>query len=231
MPERARKAARVSKWKWIAAAAALAAVIAAWSLLPLKAWLTALGASIDGLGMFGPILFGLLYMVAELLMIPGAILIVGAGYLFGLAAGMVVVWIAATLAAAVSFFVARRLARDDVARFARRHRRFAALDGAIAQGNWKVVAMLRFSPIVPFGLSNYMYGLSKIRFAPYIAATALGMLPGTFLYVYLGTAGRGLGGKWTPWHWALVGVGLLATAAASVYLTRLTKKRLHRKAA
>jgi len=218
------------RWRWIASAAAIVLVIGAWNFLPLKAWLLAIETSIDDLGLLGPILYGLAYLVAELLMIPGAILMIGAGYLFGLAAGMAVVWVAATIAAAVSFVIARRLARDRVARFARRHRKFAALDGAVAQANWKMVVLLRFSPVVPFGLSNYMYGLSRMRFAPYIAATALGMLPGTFLYVYLGTAGRGLG-KWTPWHWALIGVGVAATAAASIYLTRLTKKRLDRRAA
>ncbi|HEX4440426.1 MAG TPA: TVP38/TMEM64 family protein [Thermoanaerobaculia bacterium] len=218
-------------WRWIASAAAIAALIGAWNFLPLKDWLKAVETSIDGLGIVGPILYGLAYLVAELLMVPGAILMVGAGYLFGLAAGMAIVWLAATLAAALSFVIARRLARDRIERFARRHKKFAALDGAIAQGNWKIVALLRFSPVVPFGLSNYMYGLSRMRFAPYIAATALGMLPGTFLYVYLGTAGRGFGGGWSPWHWALIGVGLVATAAASIYLTRLTKKRLRRRAA
>ena len=227
------KAAGSGGWKWkvIAWGAALAVFIAAWNFLPLRVWLESIETSIDGMGILGPILYGLVYLAAEILMVPGAILIVGAGYLFGLAGGMTVVWVAATAAAAISFVIARRLARDRVERFARRHRRFAALDGAVEQGNWRVVALLRFSPIVPFGLSNYMYGLSKMDFAPYIAATALGMLPGTFLYVYLGTAGRGLGREWGPWHWALVGVGLVATAAASVYLTRLTKKRLRRKAA
>ena len=220
-----------TKWKWIAWGTVIVAFIAAWNFLPLSHWLEALEFSIDGMGIVGPILYGLVYLAAELLMVPGAILIVGAGYLFGLAGGMAVVWLAATFAATVSFVIARRLARERVERFARRHRRFAALDGAVERGNWKVVALLRFSPIVPFGLSNYMYGLSKIGFTPYIAATAFGMLPGTFLYVYLGTAGRGVGGGWSPWHWALVGAGVLATVAASVYLTRLTKKRLRRKAA
>jgi uncharacterized membrane protein YdjX (TVP38/TMEM64 family) len=222
---------RVRKWKWIAGAAAIAAVIVAWTFLPLRAWLKALEVSIDGIGILGPILYGLLYLAAELLMVPGAILIIGAGYLFGLTGGMTVAWLAATIAAAVAFVIARRLARERVERFARRHRKFAALDGAVEQGNWKIVALLRFSPIVPFGLSNYMYGLSRIGFAPYISATALGMLPGTFLYVYLGDAGRGFGGGWSPWHWALVGVGVLATGAASVYLARVTKKRMRRKAA
>lgn len=232
MTER-KKTAAIRGWKWkaIAWGTGIVALIAAWNFLPLKEWLEAIEFSIDGMGILGPILYGLVYLAAELLMVPGAILIVGAGYLFGLAGGMVVVWLAATIAAAVSFVIARRLAREKVERFARRHRRFAALDGAVEKGNWKVVALLRFSPIVPFGLSNYMYGLSRIGFTPYIAATALGMLPGTFLYAYLGAAGRGFGGGWSPWHWLLVGAGIFATAAASVYLTRLAKKRLRRKAA
>ena len=222
-----------SKRKWIAAGIAVAALIAAWHFLPLRTWLDTIETWVDRLGIFGPILYGLIYLAAEILMVPGAILMIGAGYLFGIVGGMLVVWPAATLSAAISFVVARHFARERVEKLARRHRKFAAIDGAVAEGGWKVVAMLRFSPIVPFALSNYLYGLSKIRFAPYIAATALGMLPGTFVYVYLGAAGQGLGHgeSFSPLHWALLGIGILATAAASVYLTRVARKRLQRRKA
>jgi len=224
---------RTRKWTWIAAGAAAAALIAAWYFLPLKAWLEAIEGRIDGMGVLGGVLFGLAYVGAELLLVPGAILTIGAGYLFGIAGGMAVVWPSATVAAALAFLLARYVARERVERYARRHRKFAATDAAIAQGGWKVVALLRFSPVVPFALSNYLYGLTKIGFVPYISATALGMLPGTFLYVYLGGAGRSFeaGGKHSVWHWALLAAGLLATVAATVYVTRVAKKKLHRRKA
>ncbi len=225
---------RRSKWKLIAAGAGAVALVAAWHFLPLRVWFKTIETWTDGLGGFGPILYGLLYLVAEILMVPGAILMIGAGYLFGTTVGMAVVWPAATLAAAISFLVARHLAREKVERLARRHRKFKALDGAIGEGGWQVVALLRFSPIVPFGLSNYLYGLSKVRIVPYITATAFGMLPGAFLYVYLGATGQSLGRgeHFTAMHWVLIGVGLVATAAVSVYLARVAQRRLqHRKAA
>jgi uncharacterized membrane protein YdjX (TVP38/TMEM64 family) len=222
-----------SKGKWIAAGVAAAALIAAWYFLPLKAWLEAIEGRIDAMGVLGGVLFGLAYVGAELLLVPGAILTVGAGYLFGIVGGMAVVWPSATVAAALAFLLARYVARERVATYARRHRKFAATDAAIEQGGWKVVALLRFSPVVPFALSNYLYGLTKIGFVPYIAATALGMLPGTFLYVYLGGAGRsfGAGGKHSVWHWVLLAAGLVATVAATVYVTRVAKKKLHRRKA
>jgi uncharacterized membrane protein YdjX (TVP38/TMEM64 family) len=90
------------------------------------------------------------------------------------------------------------------------------------------VALLRLSPLVPFSLSNYLYGLTSVRFWPYVATSWVAMLPATVLYVYLGAAGRtiGAGGKRSPWEWALLAVGLAATAAVSVLLTRVAKREL-----
>ena len=229
-----KKTSPERRWKWIGSAIAVTVLIAGWHFLPLRAWLKTIETWTDGLGGFGPVLYGLIYLVAELLMVPGAILMIGAGFLFGTTTGMAVVWPAATLSAAISFLVTRHLARERVEKFARRHRKFAALDGAVAEGGWQVIALLRFSPIIPFGLSNYLYGLSKVRFVPYLAATAIGMLPGAFLYVYLGATGQSLGHgeHFTPLHWALLGVGLIATVAVSFYLARVAQRRLqHRRKA
>lgn len=209
------------------------ALLAIWPFLPLLKWLKALEATIESLGFLGYVLYGLLYLVAELLLVPGGILLIGAGYLFGPIVGMAVAWPASVISAAISFYLARHLARERVERYARRHRKFAAIDGAIAEGSWKVAVLMRFSPIVPFALTNYMYGLTKVGFAQYLGATALGMLPGAFVYVYLGAAGQSFerGDPHSVWHWALLGVGLVATVAASVYLARITRRRLEKRKA
>ncbi len=221
-----------SRWMWIAAAVVGAlALFAAWHFLPLNDWLKALAERISGLGLLGAIVYGAVCIAALLLFVPASILTIGAGYLFGLAGGMAVVWPAATVKAALAFVIGRHLARDRVQRFARRHPKFAALERAIGKGDWKVVVLLRWSPIVPFSVSNYLYGLTPVRFSHYVTATAVGMLPGSFLYVYLGAAGRSLGenSERSPWEWAMLGAGLVATVAATVYLSRLAKKQLKRR--
>ena len=109
--------------------------------------------------------------------------------------------------------------------------RFEAIDRAVREGGWKIVALLRLSPAVPFTLQNYLYGLTGIRFWPYLLTSWLAMLPGTFLYIYLGHLGRAgveaASGERsrTPAEWAMMIVGLLATVAATVYITRLRARR------
>jgi uncharacterized membrane protein YdjX (TVP38/TMEM64 family) len=218
-----------SKWKWIAAGAAVLALIASWHLLPLEDWLHALEEQIEGMGVLGGVLYFAVYVAAALLFVPGSILGLGAGYLFGIAGGMVVVWTAVTASAAIGFLIARYLARDTVERLARRNARFGAIDAAIGKNGWKTVGLLRLCQILPFSLLNYLFGLTSVDFIPYIAATAVGMLPGSFFYVYLGAAGKSLGEKGyrSTWEWALLGAGLVATVVMTVILTRVAKKQLN----
>jgi uncharacterized membrane protein YdjX (TVP38/TMEM64 family) len=180
------------------------------------------------MGALGALLFGLVYIVSCLLFVPGSVMTIGAGLVFGLGWGIAVVSLASTATAAIAFLIARYWARDRVERAARRHEQFAAVDRAIKNQGWKVVALLRLSPLVPFNLSNYLYGLTAVDFGPYVFASWLGMLPGTVLYVYLGAAGKaasGRGGR-SSWEWALFGAGLAATAAVTVILTRAAKREI-----
>lgn len=187
---------------------------------------------IEALGPWGPIVFGVLYIIAGLLFVPGAALTLAAGALFGLGLGTVTVSITSTITAALAFLIARYLARSRVQDMAARNRTFGAIDKAIEQGGWKIVALLRLSPAVPFSLGNYLYGLTPVRFWPYVLASWIAMLPGTFLYVYLGYAGRaavgagGSAGERNPWEWVFLGAGLIATIVVTVYVTRLAKKAL-----
>jgi hypothetical protein len=130
------------------------------------------------------------------------------------------------------------LARERVARMARRSSRFGAIDRAIGEAGWKIVVLLRLSPAVPFALQNYLYGVTAIRFWPCVLTSWLAMLPGTFLYVYLGALGReslqaAAGGAERPRssaEWALLIVGLLATLAVTVYITVLARRALRQQA-
>jgi len=199
-------------------------------VLPFDKAATLLNDWISGLGVWGPVVLALMYIVATVLFVPGTILTLAAGAIFGLGTGFVVVSIGSTIGAALAFLIARYFAREKVAAMASRNRRFGAIDKAIEEGGWKIVALLRLSPAIPFNLQNYLYGLTAVRFWPYVLTSWVAMLPGTFLYVYLGhVTGAALGGdrERSPAEWAMLAVGLLATIAVTVYVTRLARNKLN----
>jgi uncharacterized membrane protein YdjX (TVP38/TMEM64 family) len=217
-----------SKWKWIAAGAAVLVLMVAWQLLPLQDWLTALEARIERMGVFGGVLYAAVYIAGALVFVPGSILGLGAGYLFGIAGGLAVGWVGVTVSAAIAFLIARYLARHPVERLARRNPKFGAIDAAVRKSGWKVVALFRLCAVMPFALSNYLFGLSSVPFVPYLVASSIGMIPGILFYVYLGAAGKSLleNGARGPWDWALLAAGLVTSAIMAVVLTRVAKKQL-----
>jgi len=224
-PQRsARTALRVVAWLVIAAS-----VLVILRALPTGQLLDLVQKQVATLGPWGPVVFGLAYFVAAVLFVPGSALTLAAGAIFGLAGGFATVSVSSTLAAGASFLIARYLARDKVRKMAESNRTFGAIDKAIAQGGWKIIALLRLSPAVPFSLSNYLYGLTPVRFWPYLLASWIAMMPGTFLFVYLGfvgkTAAEGGGGN-NLLQYVLLGAGLLATIVVTVYVTRLARKAL-----
>jgi uncharacterized membrane protein YdjX (TVP38/TMEM64 family) len=220
-------------WKWIGLAAAVVALIVASRMLPVGDWLKAFNEWVKNLGALGMVVYVLVYAVATVLFVPGSALTIGAGFVFGLVWGTVVVSAGSTLGAALAFLIARYAAREKVAAKAAEHKKFQAIDRAIGKQGWKIVALLRLSPLVPFNLSNYLYGLTAIKFAPYLLASWLAMLPGTVLYVYLGVVGKtglqaasGQAAERSPWEYALMAVGLIATVAVTVFVARAAKKAL-----
>lgn len=219
--------AKPSKLKIALAVAALVAVVVGVKFLPVDQWTRSLQVWVESLGWWGPIAFAAIYVLMALLLIPASALTIAAGVIFGLAGGFVLVSIASTTAAAVALLIARYAAREKVAGLAASNAKFAAVDRAVAQGGWKIVAMLRLSPAVPFNLLNYMLGLTSIPFGRCVLTSWIAMMPGTLLYVYLGYLGRSTaGGGKSPLEWALLAVGLLATVAVTVYLTKLAKREL-----
>jgi uncharacterized membrane protein YdjX (TVP38/TMEM64 family) len=234
---RARVQANAGRWvgrvQWISAAAILLGIVAMVRLLPMDRIVHELSQQLEDLGYWGPVAFAAIYVISAVLLVPGSALTIASGALFGLLSGTVVVSIASTLAAGLAFNITRYLARGSVARRAGQNRKFEAIDGAIGARGWTIVALLRLSPVMPFNLSNYLFGLTAIRFWPYLVTSWLTMLPGTFLYVYLGYVGRmGLaatsGGNASGGvgRWALLLVGLAATVAVTVYVTRIARKAI-----
>jgi uncharacterized membrane protein YdjX (TVP38/TMEM64 family) len=220
-------------WKWIAVALAVAGLVAAARLLPITVWTKELEAWISGLGALGYLAFYAIYVVATLLFVPGVALTLAGGFLFGLARGTLIVSAAATTTAALAFLIARHVARAAVEARARKDRRFTAIDRAIGERGWTIVALLRLSPAVPFSLSNYFYGLTAIRFWPYVLTSWVAMLPGTVLYVYLGAAGKAAarGGARSNAENVYLALGLAATIVVTVYLTKVARTALRKSGA
>ena len=188
---------------------------------------------IEGLGVLAPLVFAAIYAVAVVLLLPGSVLTLAAGALFGLGWGVVAASLGSTTGAALAFLIARRVGRERFARMIERHPRFRAVDAAIGDGGWKVVAMLRLTPVVPFSFSNYLIGLTPVRFVPYVLASWLFMLPGTFMYVYFGYVGgeglaaaSGAGGSTSTLTWVTRLVALAATVAVIVYVTARARRAL-----
>lgn len=191
--------------------------------------------SIRELGPLGPLIFVVLYVVATVLFVPGSVLTLGAGFVFGVVRGSVLVSISATLGATCAFLVGRYLARGWVAARIEGNPKFKAIDEAVAREGWKIVGLTRLSPVFPFNLLNYAFGLTKVRLRDYFFASWVGMIPGTIMYVYIGslagslaTLGAGERRRTTA-EWALYLVGLLATAAVTVYVTRVARGALESK--
>ncbi len=216
-------------WKWIALGLVLVALSAAAAFLPVKDWVKAFSDWVRTLGALGVVVFIGAYALATVLFLPGWIFTVAAGLVYGVAGGTAVALAGAVIGSTLAFLCGRYLVRKHVEAATKGSRKFAAIDKAIGDQGWKIVGLLRLSPIVPFNLSNYFYGVTAVGFWPYVLASAVGMLPGTLLYAYLGGAGKaGLGGEGgqSPLKWVFLGMGLLATIAVTIIVGRIAKKAL-----
>jgi uncharacterized membrane protein YdjX (TVP38/TMEM64 family) len=198
-------------------------------------WLANVLDWIRGLGALAPLAFMAIYIVACVAFVPGSILTIGAGVIFGVVRGSIFVSIAATLGATAAFLVGRYLARGWVSAKLEGNAKFMAIDEAVGKDGWKIVILTRLSPVFPFNLLNYAYGLTSVSLRDYFFASWAGMIPGTILYVYIGSLSgdlaRAAGGsaQRTPAGWAFTAVGFIATVAVAVYATRIGARALREK--
>jgi uncharacterized membrane protein YdjX (TVP38/TMEM64 family) len=153
----------------------------------------------------------------------------GAGALFGVVKGSLIVSLAATLGATAAFLIGRHFARTWVEGKLAAHPKFTAIDQAVSRNGWQTVLLTRLSPAFPFTLLNYAYGLTHVSLKEYVLASWLGMLPGTVLYVYIGSLAQSNtpAGTRTPAQWALLVIGLIATLAVTWLITRRAKQALN----
>ncbi|MCY4476556.1 MAG: TVP38/TMEM64 family protein [Gammaproteobacteria bacterium] len=204
-------------------------MIAVW-LLPAREWLVQLTDWAQAHPRIAWASFILAYILAAVLMVPGSILTLAAGVLFGVALGVALVSLASTLGACCAFLVGRFLARDWVESRLEAMPRFSALDRAVARKGWQIVLLARLSVLIPYNLLNYALGLTNVRFGAYLFSTVVGMLPAILLYVYLGSVAGSLASldqAGTPViPQAIFVTGLIVTAVLIVVIARLTAKAL-----
>jgi uncharacterized membrane protein YdjX (TVP38/TMEM64 family) len=221
------------RWSWLLVLALLLGLMFAGPRLGLQEWGESLLDFIAGWGPWSAVVLIACYAVGSVLFIPGLILTLGAGAVFGVVKGCVVASIGSTLGATSAFLFGRHFLRHRIARRLEGNAIFAAMDRAVTKDGWKIVSLARLSPLFPYVLLNYAFALTQISFREYVAASWLGMIPATALYVYLGSLAQNANGRRmrTTAEWVLYGAGLVATIAVVVYLTRVSRDALARRVA
>jgi uncharacterized membrane protein YdjX (TVP38/TMEM64 family) len=199
-------------------------------------WRAILAAFLEwaqSIGPWGAVLFAAAYVPAAVLLVPGSLLTLAAGFLFGVVKGTVIVSLGSTAGAAAAFIVGRSVARDWVDRRLTGRPRMAAISRAVEAEGFKIVLLTRLSPVLPFNLLNYAFGVTSVPFRKYIVASWIGMLPGTIMYVYVGSAAHSLAALLsgdqprTMGQQILFAFGLAATVALAIVVTRTARRALN----
>jgi uncharacterized membrane protein YdjX (TVP38/TMEM64 family) len=212
-----RKAKKIAKSYWPLGAAALVllALVVAWMFVPAAEWIDSLGRTIAGLGWLGPILYVVLYVIGTIVLAPSPVMSIAAGVAFGwwglpLAIG------AATAGATASFCLSRYFFTRELEGWLNARPIFRALKTAVDEEGWRIQLPLRLSPVVPFGLLNYLLGLTNTSLVRYVVCTFVGILPGSFVDIYIGVIGKDAD---NTVHIVFMLVGLFATAVIVALIT------------
>ena len=188
---------------------------------------------VNDLGAIAPIAFMLIYIVATVAFLPGSVLTLGAGVVFGVIQGSIYVFIGATIGATLAFLVGRYLARGWISQKIAGNKKFSAIDRAVGNEGFKIVLLTRLSPVFPFNLLNYGLGVTGVSLKDYVLAS-IGMIPGTIMYVYIGSLAGSIatiGSETQPdanpiAQWAIRILGFVATVAVTLYVTKIARKAL-----
>ncbi len=187
---------------------------------------------INGLGAIAPLIFILTYIAITIAFLPASIFTLGAGFVFGVVKGSILVFIGAMIGATAAFLIGRFVARDWIAKKIADNNFFSALDNAIAQEGLKLILLIRLSPVFPFNLLNYALGLTKISLPSYVIGTT-GIIPGTIMYVYLGslvsdlaTLGTGEAPANPTVDWTIKILIFVTVVAISLYIAKIARTAL-----
>lgn len=219
-------------WKVLAGVLTIAFPFLVITLLPVDKVVAQLDVLLARLGPFAMIGFAVLYILDALILGPAWLFALVAGLAFGLVKGILLVWVSATAAAAMGFLVARYFARHRIEKLVKKNEKYEAVDRAIRRHGWKVVLLLRASPLLPYTVSNYLYGLTAVDFLHHLFATAVGIIPMVAVYVSIGAAGReaalaaAQGGHHNVVELVVLGIGIVFTVSAAILITRAARREL-----
>ncbi|MEX2583564.1 MAG: TVP38/TMEM64 family protein [Gemmatimonadota bacterium] len=224
-PRRSSTAVRVLAGIAVVAALILLGRLAGGQLPTFVEW-------VDRQGVWAPMLFIAGYALATVAFVPGSLLTLAAGAVFGIARGVLLVFVGAVIGSSLAFLLSRNAARPLIEKRIAGDRRFDRIDRAVARNGLKIVFLLRLSPVLPYNLLNYALGLTRVRFRDYVIA-AIGMLPGTLLYVYSGrvigdlaAVAAGAGVDRGAGYYAVLALGLAATAIVTFWITRIARRAI-----
>jgi uncharacterized membrane protein YdjX (TVP38/TMEM64 family) len=217
----------------MATVALAVALTALWIFWPFKRCVPSVLEWADSLGVWGASIIAAFYIPACLLVLPGSIITVAAGFFFGVPIGVLTALVGANVGACAAFLVARTLGRERVTLKIVNHPKFAALNEAVGKEGFKIVLLLRLSPILPFNILNYALGLTKISFRDYALASIIGMLPEILVLVYFGSAVRTLtdgvtpAAVETPWESSIFfWIGFAVTLAVAALVALITRRNI-----
>jgi uncharacterized membrane protein YdjX (TVP38/TMEM64 family) len=216
-----------SRWKWVFLLVVAIVVFVVARRFQVEKQLRVALDWVRQLGPWGVVVFILIFIGAAILFVPGSVLTLGAGAIYGAAWGSVYSSIGGTLGAAAAFLVSRYLLRERLARRFEQNARWAAVDRAVAEDGWKIILLTRLSPVFPYNLSNYGFGLTQVKFRHYFMASWLGMMPAAVMYAYLGSLARtSTASGRSPIEWAFYGLGLAATIGVTIVIGRISRRAL-----
>lgn len=192
---------------------------------------------IESLGLWSAVTFVIIYNVATLLFIPGSVLTLGGGVIFGVIWGSIYVFVASTLGATIAFIVGRYISRDWICQQLHQYPKFKAIERAVVRKGFKIVFLTRLCPLFPFNLLNYAFGIMQVSLKDYILGS-LGMIPGTVMYVYIGSLVGDIaliGTSQQPTSlatevtkWIINIVSFVTTVIVTIYISRVAKKALEK---
>ncbi|MDB5649041.1 MAG: associated Golgi protein [Hyphomicrobiales bacterium] len=211
---------------WLAVLATIVIIAGAWAILPLQDWIHAFSRWVTGLGPAGALAFGLAYILATLLLVPGAPMTIAGGIAFGWW-GAPLVLVAATIGATLAFLVGRFCLRARLRRLIGARPATRAVMEAVDEEGWVALTLLRLSPVIPFNVQNYLLGATQVAIPTFFVSTLFGMIPGTMLSIFIGIAGRAASnGETSALQWTFLALGLAATIAVVVLITRKARQKL-----
>jgi uncharacterized membrane protein YdjX (TVP38/TMEM64 family) len=211
---------------WVAVLLAISVIAGAWTFLPLQNWMQAFSHWVTGYGAAGAAAFGLAYVLATLLLVPGAPMTIAGGVVFGWW-GAPLVLVSATTGATLAFLVSRFFFRARLRNLIESRPGLKATVSAVDEEGWIALALMRLSPVIPFNVQNYLLGATHVATPTYFASTLAGMIPGTLLSTYIGMLGRAASeGGTSALQWTFLVLGLAATVAVVVLITAKAREKL-----